>query len=289
MLISDCILSFPDENIKANPEINKTEAPNALKNNIFNTFSDLKKRGLATSVYAFKSKFYGTYYDYQNVKTELKGVYRPFYIWVIGDVDLLGKFNAQLADISTFRPEESMHFGLTEEPVTQYDILTQVEKNGEWSKGSSGIEDIEIPQNDSLRFGLGLQLEKLPLYAQSLDYLQNNIQIETNGCKASFTVKSKEAVDKSRLKSQSQINLFEYNSHLIVFSIVEMPLNEGSIKVSLPLRYDTWYLDWSTPDDKNISANSEKTFALEHLINGVKEAYESKNKNFINFSITLKK
>src|SRR5690606_34389502 len=176
LLISDCILSFPDEAIKANPEINKTEAPNALKNNIFNTFSDLKNRGLATSVYAFKSKFYGTYYNYQNQKTILKGDLRPFYIWVIGNDELLGKFNAQLADISTFKPEESLHFGFSEEPVSDYDILTQVEKSGRWSKGNSGIEDVEIPQNDSLRFAIGLQLEDLPLYAQNLDYLQNNLQ-----------------------------------------------------------------------------------------------------------------
>src|SRR5690606_29248812 len=101
-------------------------------------------------------------------------------------------------------------------------------------------------------------------------------------------VKHKDAVDKSKLKSDSQIQLFEDSSHLIVFSVGEMPLKEASIKFSLPLQYDTWYLKWSTPDDKNIAAAGEKTFALEHLINGVKEAYETKNKHYINSSISLK-
>jgi len=289
LLVSDCILSFPDAAIKDNPEINKTEAPNALKNNIFNTFSELKKRGLATSVYAFKSKFYGTYYDYQNVKTKINGNNRPFYIWVIGNKELLGKFNVELADISTFKPEKSLHFGLAEEPVTKYDILTQIEKNGQWSRSNTGLEDIEIPKNDSLRFCLGLQLKNLPLYAQEPKYLQNNLKIEENGCKSNFRVKAKDAVDKSKLKTQKQINLFVSDSHLIVFSVSEMPLQEATIKVSLPLQYDTWYLDWSTSDDGDITATGNKTFALEHLINGVKEAYETKNKNYIDFLITLKK
>jgi hypothetical protein len=62
IFVSDCILSFPDSDIAKNREINKQEAPNALKNNIYTTFSELKNKGLATSVYAFNSKFYGTYY-----------------------------------------------------------------------------------------------------------------------------------------------------------------------------------------------------------------------------------
>jgi hypothetical protein len=74
ILVSDCILSFPDKDILANKEINRQEAPNALKNNIYSTFADLKKRGLATSIYAFKSKFYGKYYNYQDGQTELKEI-----------------------------------------------------------------------------------------------------------------------------------------------------------------------------------------------------------------------
>lgn len=45
LFVSDCILSFPDEAIKVNPEINRTEAPNALKNHIFFHFHRIKTEG----------------------------------------------------------------------------------------------------------------------------------------------------------------------------------------------------------------------------------------------------
>ena len=68
-----------------------------------------------------------------------------------------------------------------------------------------------------------------------------------------------------------------------------MNLSKAQIEVNLPLQYDTWYQDWSSADDKDIKAQSGKTFAFEYLINGVKEAYETRNKNYLNFSIQLNK
>ena len=289
LLVSDCILSFSDKDIKANPEINRQEAPNALKNNIYSTFADLRKKGLAISIYAFNSKFYGTYYNYQNGKTELKGNKRPFYIWVIADKEILGKFNSMLYDIPTFKPEKSLHFGLNEEPVTDYHIIPQIERKGSWMKCNAGIKDIEISKTEPLQFCVALNLENLPGYAKDIAYLQENLKVENNGCEVSFEVKDKTKVDKSKLKSQQQIESFEVATHAIIFKVSEMALSEAKINVTLPLHYDTWYLDWSCMDDRNMAVVEGKTFALEHLITGVKDAYETKNKNYINFSLTLNK
>lgn len=290
-LVSDCILSFPSEDIKKKPEINKEEAPNALKNNIYSTFSDLKKKNLATSVYAFNSKFYGTYYDYQNGKHELKGDNRPFYLWVIGHKELLGKFNAQLQEISTFKPEQSLHFGLSEEPVSTYDIIPQIDGIGKWTKEvkGGGIKGVEVSKTKPVQFCVALNLTNLPDYAKTISYLQNNIQIDNKGCVAVITVKDKSKIDKAKLKSQQQIAAFERATHFITITLKEMSLNDASIQLSMPLHYDTWYMSWSVPDDKDLKTADKKTFALEHLINGVKEAYETKNKSYLALSITLKK
>jgi hypothetical protein len=289
LLVSDCILSFSDKDIKANPEINKHEAPNALKNNIYSTFADLKKKGFATSIYAFNSKFYGTYYNYQNGKTMLKGLKRPFYLWVIADKEILGKFNTKLNDIPTFKPEKSLHFGLNEEPITYYDLIPQIERKGNWMKCSQGLKDIEINNTEQLQFCIAFNLENLPEYAKDIAYLQANLKIANSGCEVSFEVKDKSKVDKSKLKSQPQIESLERATHTIIFKVKEMTLTEAKINITLPLQYDTWYRDWSCEDDKDLSKVEGKTFALEHLIVGVKEAYETKNKNYINFSITLTK
>ncbi len=289
LLVSDCILSFPDAAIKANPEINRQKAESSLKSDIYKAFYDLKTKGIATSVYAFKSKFYGTYYDYQNTKKTLKGEERPFYVWVIASKDLLPKFNANLADISSFKPEKSLDFGLAEKAVTKYNVITQAERSGEWNwnKSDSVITDINTKKSEQ-QFCVALQLNKLPLYAQDIAYLQKNIKTDTKGCEISFEVKDKSSLDKSKLKSTSQKQIYEDASHFMIIKVNAMNLPSASVRVTLPQQYDTWYQSWSVMDDKSTDSLQNKTFAFEYLVTGVKEAYETKNKNYIEFSIELK-
>lgn len=298
ILVSDYILSYPDAEIRDNPEINKTNAPTDLKNKVFSTFFDLKNQGISTSIYAFKSKFYGTYYDYRNGKTELDGSIRPFYIWVMANRELLSQFNSKITEISTFRPEKSLHFGFSEKAITEYNIIPQIEREGKWMTDESNhIKDVEFKANKILQFSIGINLDDLPDYAKEIKYLQSNLKLDVKGCAATLEVKDKSTVDKSRLRSNKQIQDFENATHIIVFKLNSMSLSQAQIKVTLPLLYDTWYLDWSTMNDKDasswnshvVSASRGKTFSLEHLISGVKEAYTTPNRNFIELSITLNK
>jgi len=289
LLVSDCILSFPDDDIKANPEVNVQNASSTLKNNIYTTFIDLKKRGFAASIYGFRSKFFGTYYDYQNQKTKLVGALRPFYIWVIAKRPILLLFNAGLDSISSFKPEHALHFGLLSQPVTNYTILPEMERVGDWVKSPSGISDVELPKGRSIQVGLVLNLENLPAYAKSISYLQSNLAVKAASCKAGFIIKPKDAVDRSRLKAESQVTAFENATHALILTISDMSLSQSEIHFNLPLKYDTWYKDWSTMNDKGNQFEPGKTFALEHLINGVKEAYETPNSNYIDFSLLLTK
>jgi len=289
ILISDCILSFPDQDIKKNPEINRIQANLALKDDIYNTFSKLKKKYYGASVYGFTSGFFGTYYDYQNVKTRLRGESRPFYIWVIGDRDLLTQFNLALSEISTFKPSKSLHFGSSERPVVGYQIIPQLGKKGKWSKTPDGLEDIELVGKEPLQFFIGLDLAQLPAYAQNVSYLQKNIRISTAGSTVNYQFREKESFDKSKIKSQPQLKQFQNATHILMIEMNNLSMTETQLQVSLPMKYDTWYKEWSTMNDKSVGGRQDKTFALEHLIDGVLEAYDSRNKEFINFSINLTK
>ncbi len=288
IFVSDCILSFPDEEIKKNREINRTEAPNALKNNIYETFSNLKKKDLATTIYAFRSKFYGTYYDYKNGKHSISGDRRPFYIWVIGNKELLPKFNEQLDEISTFNPEKILNFGLTGKLISSYEIISQIERVGSWMKDENGLKDIEI-EGTTVQFCAALNLKDLPMYVTKKEYLQTNLKVIENGCKVKTEVKEKNDVDISKLRSRPQIEAFDPVTHVVVYKITEMNLSNASIHTYLPLVYDTWYFDWSIMDDTKISTIEGKTFAFEYLIQGVTEAYSNRDANYIDFSINLKK
>jgi len=296
ILVSDYILSYPDAEIKKNPEINKTNAPTDLKSKVYSTFFDLKKQDISTSIYAFKSKFYGNYYDYRNRKTKLDGSVRPFYVWVMGDRELLLKFNSKLTEIPTFLPEKSLHCGFLEEPITKYNIIPQIERRN-CAQDGKNVKDVKLKDNELTKFAIGMNLDKLPDYAKEIKYLQENILLTATGCEANIEVKAKSAVNVTKLKSEPQKKLFENATHILVFKINSMSLSEAKIEVTLPLLYDTWYMDWSCKDDKDASLwdteyESEcrgKTFSLEYLISGVTEAYDTKNKNFIEFSITLNK
>lgn len=288
IFVSDCILSFPDDEIIKNREINKTEAPNALKNNIYTTFSELKRKDLAVSIYAFNSKFYGTYYDYRNGRHSISGDQRPFYIWVIGDKQLLPKFNEQLNGISTFTPEKILSFGLSNKPLSSYEIISQVERIGNWMKDANGLKDIEIDAT-TVQFCTALNLKDLPIYAKDKDYLQSNLKVVESGCKVTTEVKLKSDVDISNLKSKPQIEAFDSATHVVVYKITEMNLSNASIHTYLPLIFDTWYVDWSCMDDTDISKISGKSFAFEYLIQGVTEAYGSSDAKYIDFSVNLKK
>ncbi len=294
LLVSDCILSFTDEEIRKNPEINKNFAPSTLRSNVYSTFADLnKKKGFGASVYAFRSQFNGVYYDYQNKKTTLRGVQRPFYIWVIGNKELLAKFDAQLADISSFRPEQELHFGLADQAVKDFSIFPTIGRLGsDWMESSErkGIEAVGDPQKTPVRFCVGLDLGGLPPYARAPAYLREHLELDTKGCEASFSMLPKNDADVSKLRSEPQKAAFDACTDLMLVRVTKMGLRNATITARLPLRYDTWYQEWSCMDDRNLAATcAGRTFALEHLINGVRDAYETKNADYINITLTLQK
>jgi hypothetical protein len=59
--------------------------------------------------------------------------------------------------------------------------------------------------------------------------------------------------------------------------------------IILPYRADSWYKDWSTDDDLTADKRSKKTFAFQHLVEGVKGAYGIGNKNYLNIQLSFSK
>lgn len=292
IFISDCILSFPNKVVKTNPNINKTAANSTLKNNIYTTFMDLKNNRQAASLYAFSSQFFGTYYDYQNVKTKLTGTVRPFYVWIIAKNNILPIFDDKLIKIPNFKPEQSLHFGLMDNMVNQYHILTQLGMAGDWTliksdpeKGDIGIEEVSSKKNNPQEFYAAVDLSALPPYAQRLDYISKNLKLNRRGCSAEVVVSAKGNPDK--LKSKKQKMFFEQATHIIKIKVKNIQLDKASLQLTLPLQYDTWYQDWSTMNDKQVKTLGKKTFAFQYLVNGVMEAYNNNDKNFIDLKFQI--
>jgi len=289
IFVSDCILSYPDSNIKKDPEINKRNADGELKAFIKDAFLKIKRRNVCASLYGFNSKFFSTYYTYQNGKIPLNGeIKRPFYIWVIGDKELLQHFNKQLLAIESFNPELIVDFGMFEKPIDTYNILFKTDRYGKWATNETEITEIEITKTNPIKFTISLDLSLLPKYAQDTGYLKKNLKASCKDAVGKI-VDVKRAKDLDISKAASHEKEFLQNaSHAISIEISDMYKSQAQISLQLPLKYNTEYIDWSIMDDKVKAVLDGKTFAFQYLVDGVKEAYQN-NDNFIKIAITLKK
>ena len=289
IFVSDCILSYPDNVIKTNSEINKQKAPGELKALVKDTFLKLKRQDISASLYGFSSAFLGNYYTYQNAKIKLNGEQRPYYLWVIGNKELVTKFNKQLSGINNFKPVIDLNFGLFDKTIENYQTFFTYEREGKWEVKDKGIANLEASKKKPSSFAIAVDLSALPNSIGTPEYLTKHLK--TSSENLDFKIKNillTKDLDKSKLKPREKEYL-ESNTHVIVIEVSDIYKDNAKIDLKLPLVYDNTYKEMSTMDDRTLESIPGKTFAFEHLIDGVKEAYENSNDNFIHISIPVKK
>lgn len=289
LLASDCILSFPDADIKQNPEINRQNAESVLKSQINDQFAALKKQGISATVFAYSSGFNGTYYDYQNNKHKLTGESRPFYVWVIGKQELVADLNQKLNELLITKPAKQLDFGASG-ALKQYDLFFSLNKKGDWRAEKAGISELSVKPAKPAEFAVGVNLGGLPTYAQAEEYIKKNIAITSPSAAVKLvTVQKKEAVPTERIKER-ELKLLNQNTHVLTFRVENMFDEKAAVAIKLPVRFDDWYATgWSTMDDRSPASRFNKTFALVHLMNGVKEAYQSSTNDFLTLNLNLEK
>lgn len=292
MFVSDCILSYTDKDITANREINREKAEGGLKPFITSTFNRLRsKNDMCASVYGFNSDFEGTYYTYQNGRLPIKkgSVKRPYYLWVIGNKALLKKFNAQLQQLESFKPDVAMDFGIFDKPVTGYNIFFRFKKTGTWQPEGDQLTNAKITKSTPATVAIGADLSALPAYAKDTDYLKKNLRLDKGNVAFNIlAILMPGTIDKADLK-KNELDALANASHIFVIAITDVYKPKAEMKMTLPLQYDTAYRNISIMDDRNIKDISGKTFAFRHLVDGVRAAYQSPDQNFIAISIPVKK
>ncbi|TKK71522.1 hypothetical protein FC093_00405 [Ilyomonas limi] len=292
MFVSDCILSYSDAEVKANKEINREKAEGGLKPLITSTFDKLQqKNNMCASVFGFMSDFNGTYYTYQNEKIPIKKgqVVRPYYLWVIGNRELLKQFNAQLYKLESFKPDLAINFGLFDKSITDYSIFFRYKKSGEWETDGKALTDVAVSKKQSVQVAVGLDLSALPPYAQDTSYLRQHLQLKTDN--VDFTIANillADDINKSDLK-KNELDDLSNSTHLFIINIKDVYKPTAALQFSLPLQYDTSYRKLSIMDDRNVANISGKTFGFEYLVDGVRAAYQNPNQDFISIDIPIKK
>jgi hypothetical protein len=278
IFITDGIMSGTNQEVQDNPQFN-VEQRTLLKNFIRRVFNP-KQNELGVAIYTFTSEFNTNqntvYYDYQNQKIPHNFTQRPFYVFVLGQKELLPKFQEEvLTRTAEFDFQEALYVGLNK-PVTNFEVfLSHIKRPNaaipNHEKCIYAREDI-TPDNP-MKFGIGINLNGFPKYVQDVDFLNRtfNIQDKPNIKVSSLLIREFTPELLNQLNHREQPKNIA-NTHFINFEI-ERLYNDDVLKFSIVDPGNNWYQNWSTDDDRGILQDNNQTFNLKYLVDGVLEAF----------------
>jgi hypothetical protein len=136
-------------------------------------------------------------------------------------------------------------------------------------------------ENDSVSFWIALNLKKLPNYAKTKNYLENNLDLSIQKGVADI-VEITTSVPNDIHKDDKEIA----NSSTYFVRVKVSSIEECATVIDLRLKYSTpsWI---SKLNQIESESNGEKTFGLERLMNGFSEAYKQDNQALFFKNLTI--
>lgn len=294
ILLSDCIYS-----IKGSKTEDLLSDQKSLTKDAFLT-KFKSKVSLATSIVKLTSEFNGTYYDKNNNKTQLSGQLRPYYITIMATDKAMTNFNENIKLVKGKVEGFENKYNLTLNNYSQdiyFSVINTNEDSGRFKpdRGFSdngaikGIEDASINDRNSSNFifAVAVDMSSIPV-EDSYILDKRNYSIKN----ANYKIKGIYPFTEKNIKQSSLIMLAKANAkptHYIVFESTTP--NFTNLTFTLKKQIPKWVYEMNTNDDSNLSQNSNKTFGIKYLIEGINEAYEteSKNNDYLELTINIKK
>lgn len=258
LLFTDGIISASAKDTEENREYVR-QSIDAFKNAITRTLE--KKEGISVAILMLKSKYNGTYWDYRNFRVpNLTVEDRPFYIIAIGKPACIRYFmknnsiNATLAEA----------FGIyNANKVDEKGTLFVPTRYTDW-KGNKFVGQ---------ELGLNLQL---PEYIAELgkEYILGNMVVEYNGKNIT------DILQKDTINNPLKINGKSLTINNWKTMDPKMPLikaGENTLKIIIKKAKNANWENYYSMDDKGIKTalfEKGKTFALQYLIEGIKNGVE---------------
>lgn len=161
-LVTDGIISGTNAEIKADPTYNISK-PAILKGKIDSIVGHIPSdKDISLLVVAFMAPFNGTYYKYNNDAMKLTNALRPFYVLVAGAPNQINHMRQTLG-------------ALKYEHMAQYGVVypMNIKCNAKFAGGKYKYDKSMKDQ----RLEFELAIDKLPAYAQNIEYLNTNLKI----------------------------------------------------------------------------------------------------------------
>lgn len=222
-----------------------------------------KTRNKAIAIFKYAAKFTSTqvgkggtcYYNMYDTPKKLDSNKRPFYIIVVGSQeDILA-----LQNISDLTPELQLYFGIDKDGILQ---------KGEQDSLSKGTKT--DPAKDIV---LRMTLPK------TVNYLYDADKEYFNHSAAKLTFGENQLKDTIQYSIISKKTENGINVTITIKSPASIGIGMGKLTYSVENKIPSPWLDLSINDDSspNVLVYRDKTFGLEYLLKGIKDAFNGNN------------
>jgi len=244
IFVSDCILDVPNGDAKDFFENRSIDIRNTFTKHL-NQHADL-----GVEIFRLESSFEGHYY-YSYGSEKLKDVKRPYYMWVIGNKNILAHVNKQVP-FSEIRHGVKNYFAFSTNSIIPFEITnTKSMARGNHctpTKNAYGEYEFLVKTN------LHSTLQGNDILCSSVNYntLTSNIKVE----------------------SVAEISSSSSFTHIINVVIENASKSFAERIILKPLYAPSWLEDVNDDSGTNIRSNMDKTTGIKYLVQGVADAYK---------------
>lgn len=266
IFVSDCIFSVGNNDA--------SQYIGSEKDGVTQRFAqELKKRNLAIKVIRYNSSFKGKFFGHKDaLKKDLNGDNRPFFVWIIGDLRLMNRFDkainweridykGQLDEYAFVRSNSKGLNYFVDQPSSG-----RREDNHTLSKAKL--------DNGKYSFRVHADLSNCALLGDSYILNPNNYQVSNNQYKI------------AKIEKRSVAN----TSHVFTLTTYEKVV-PSTISVSLQNKQlPEWVSKYNInpKDSDKIFVELQKTYGLKAIMDGVYTAFFPKTKAYATFSVKIK-
>lgn len=299
ILLSDFIYSIKGKNTVALLGQQK-----ALTRNVFLTASK-NNQNLTTNIYQYLSDFDGFYYDFNDKPHKWKDL-RPYYIAIIGNQPRVASFTDKIGDRFKTYSGYKHEYILTEKDfdMQNYTVLPATLNKGKFkplkhqivNNQIKGIQTEGLGRNENnFQIAVAVDFNGIPV---TDEYITTPSNYEVNEDKFSLIKVGKIAnktvkFNKGEIVSIPPSDLIHLEAgftHVLVFESIAD--NFDYLKFSLKRTTPKWVEESTTTDDTDIDTNnknSQTTFGLSYLVDGISEAYlqSTGKEDYVNISIPI--
>lgn len=271
-----------------------------ISNDIRRALTALQNKGHAVAVYGFQSEFQGTFYPAGSKNgtqapplTNCCETEVPYYVWIVGPEPAVRLAVTRLVGRNA---PVSMQVGY-ERTDPQFGVVPGSGRSGSWYLGEAGNQTILIDNINELRkgevaFTVGVNLESVPSQFASVDYLQNNLQVQARNGKATVqNVTTRQDFSSEQKLTAKDQQLIECYTHLIQVQVggVDDRNSPLDIQLNLPAKNPAWTDTWTTDDDSDINEAGARTFALNEILEGLRALYPQEREAVFTLDLSIKK